>query len=244
MAAFGARDLRGLLDVVGAIGYDADGDALSHEVLSELLRLVDAAWVTYNVLPPNPFAGTFVIDRYVSASGAAWTDDSPDVFWQLVGEYPLVAAPRKEVRILWDVTTRRGLSRTAYFNEWARYVDSVTQATIALPDRVEGGWRVVAFDTEVAGRAFGARERAILETVRPYLCRPIEAADAVRRRQRAVGLTARELEMLGAVREGLTNGEIAARFFVAEGTVRKHLEHASAKLGAHTRAEAVALAWR
>jgi DNA-binding CsgD family transcriptional regulator len=69
-------------------------------------------------------------------------------------------------------------------------------------------------------------------------------ADAVRRRQRAAGLTARELEVLAVVREGRTNGEAAAQLFVSESTVRKHLEHASAKLGAHTRAEAVALAWR
>jgi DNA-binding NarL/FixJ family response regulator len=57
-------------------------------------------------------------------------------------------------------------------------------------------------------------------------------------------LTARELEVLAAVREGLTNDEIAARLVVSEGTVRKHLQNASAKLGAHTRAEAAALAWR
>ncbi len=50
--------------------------------------------------------------------------------------------------------------------------------------------------------------------------------------------------MLALVRAGRTNGEAAAQLFVTESTVKKHLEHASAKLGAHTRAEAVALAWR
>jgi DNA-binding NarL/FixJ family response regulator len=115
---------------------------------------------------------------------------------------------------------------------------------LALPDRLDGGWRILFFEREVAAKPFGARERAILETVRPFLCRPISAGDAVRRRQRAAGLTARELEVLAAVREGLTNDGIAARLLVSEGTVRKHLEHVSAKLGARTRAEAVAMAWR
>jgi DNA-binding CsgD family transcriptional regulator len=59
-------------------------------------------------------------------------------------------------------------------------------------------------------------------------------------RQRALGLTPRELEVLGFVREGMTNGEIATQLFVSPATVRSHLESAFAKIGAHTRTEAIA----
>lgn len=51
-------------------------------------------------------------------------------------------------------------------------------------------------------------------------------------------LTDRERELLRAVTEGASNAEIAARLFLAEGTVRNYLSSAMAKLGARNRAEA------
>ncbi len=201
-------------------------------------------WTDY-IVWPDPPAQEFVIERSVGMAEDTWVEGPwQDVFWDLVGEYPIWAAPPVGVRLLRDVTTRRGLRRNAFFNEWAVPAGRVAQAVMTLPNRPDGPRRVIVFNSEVDGKPFGERQRAILETVRPHLCRPIEAADAVRRRQRAAGLTRRELEMLALVREGLTNGEIAARLVVSPATVRTHLANASAKLGAHTRAEAVALAWR
>ncbi len=54
------------------------------------------------------------------------------------------------------------------------------------------------------------------------------------------GVTPREREVLGLVAEGLSNTEIARALSVAPSTVAKHLEHAYAKLGAHSRTAAVA----
>ncbi|MFH8385756.1 response regulator [Kitasatospora sp. NPDC018058] len=51
-------------------------------------------------------------------------------------------------------------------------------------------------------------------------------------------LTDRERELLRAVADGASNGEIAARLFLAEGTVRNYLSTAMAKLGARNRTEA------
>lgn len=51
-------------------------------------------------------------------------------------------------------------------------------------------------------------------------------------------LTDRERELLRAVVEGASNAEIAARLFLAEGTVRNYLSSAMAKLGARNRIEA------
>ncbi|MEU8588835.1 response regulator transcription factor [Streptomyces sp. NPDC048664] len=51
-------------------------------------------------------------------------------------------------------------------------------------------------------------------------------------------LTDRERELLRAVAEGAGNAEIAARLFLAEGTVRNYLSSAMAKLGARNRTEA------
>lgn len=64
--------------------------------------------------------------------------------------------------------------------------------------------------------------------------------DRVRRPTTA--LTARELEVLQAVAEGLSNREIGRRLFLSEATVKSHLVHVFEKLGADSRTAAVAAA--
>jgi len=53
------------------------------------------------------------------------------------------------------------------------------------------------------------------------------------------GLTVREAEVLTWVARGETDAAIAARLGIGSATVNKHLEHAYATLGVHSRAEAV-----
>jgi DNA-binding CsgD family transcriptional regulator len=55
-------------------------------------------------------------------------------------------------------------------------------------------------------------------------------------------LTPREIEVLALLAEGLSNDEIAERLFVTANTVKTHLSHAYAKLGATSRTSAVARA--
>jgi len=54
--------------------------------------------------------------------------------------------------------------------------------------------------------------------------------------------TPRELEVLGAIGDGLTNKMIARRLDISPHTVKFHVESLLRKLGARTRAEAVAKA--
>ena len=60
---------------------------------------------------------------------------------------------------------------------------------------------------------------------------------ATRRRNKAFGLTERELDIVRAVTEGCTNREIATRFSIGERTVKRHLTQAFNKLGASNRVE-------
>ena len=57
-------------------------------------------------------------------------------------------------------------------------------------------------------------------------------------------LTSREREILGLIAEGLTNGAIATRLFISVNTVRNHVQSILAKLGAHSKLEALSMAIR
>jgi DNA-binding NarL/FixJ family response regulator len=58
------------------------------------------------------------------------------------------------------------------------------------------------------------------------------------------GLTAREVEVLGLISQGLSNAEIAAQLFIGETTVKTHINNVFAKINVRTRAEAVRYAYR
>jgi PAS domain S-box-containing protein len=57
-------------------------------------------------------------------------------------------------------------------------------------------------------------------------------------------LTGREREVLGLVAGGLRGGEIAQHLVLSPETIKSHVQNAMMKLGAHTRAHAVAIALR
>jgi PAS domain S-box-containing protein len=57
-------------------------------------------------------------------------------------------------------------------------------------------------------------------------------------------LSEREREVLRCVSAGLSSEEIAVRLVISAATVRSHVENAMRKLGARTRAQAVAIALR
>ena len=61
-------------------------------------------------------------------------------------------------------------------------------------------------------------------------------------RQQRLALTEREREVLSLVAAGLQGGAIAQRLYVSPETVKSHVQNAMTKLGARTRAQAVAIA--
>jgi two-component system, NarL family, nitrate/nitrite response regulator NarL len=96
----------------------------------------------------------------------------------------------------------------------------------------------------VAGLLIGADD---------YLAKPVHPDELLLRVRRLIreaepagyrGLTPREQEVLRLLIDGFNQAEIAERLVITPRTVAKHVEHILAKLGVHTRAQAVAVALR
>jgi DNA-binding NarL/FixJ family response regulator len=82
--------------------------------------------------------------------------------------------------------------------------------------------------------------RRLIETyVRHHI--PLGRSGALRARLGM--LTARECEILRLVGTGITNGDIAQRFAITEGTVKTHLSRVMTKLDLRSRAQAVVMAY-
>ena len=106
--------------------------------------------------------------------------------------------------------------------------------------------RTESFD-RVAGLLVGADD---------YLTKPVAPDELVARVRRHLrrgpvsngdggsGLTGREREVLSLLAEGLGPTEIGAKLSISPKTVATHVEHIYSKLGVHTRAQAVASAFR
>jgi DNA-binding NarL/FixJ family response regulator len=73
--------------------------------------------------------------------------------------------------------------------------------------------------------------------------KPPAAAADVADTQLPDGLTPREVEVLELIAAGMSNGEIAAALVVSDATIKTHINHLFAKIGARDRAQAVRYAY-
>jgi DNA-binding CsgD family transcriptional regulator len=102
----------------------------------------------------------------------------------------------------------------------------------------EGSVRYFFFDRSRYG--FPARTRKLLELLTPHLAHARARHGDHLPGAAASTLTRREAEVMHWVAAGQSNAEIAHRLWIAEHTVRKHLENVFTKLQVHTRTAAVA----
>jgi DNA-binding NarL/FixJ family response regulator len=93
-----------------------------------------------------------------------------------------------------------------------------------------------------------------------YIVKPFDADELFARARRAIvrsqrvqervtaapgsDLSRRELEVLGLLAEGRTVSEIAGALVISPKTVASHIQRIRAKLGVHSRAQAIAVAYR
>ena len=74
--------------------------------------------------------------------------------------------------------------------------------------------------------------------------RLVARSEAARANKKGPTLTGREGEILRLLANGLDQPEIAKELFISSKTVATHIQHILAKLGVHSRAQAVAVAHR
>lgn len=132
---------------------------------------------------------------------------------------------------------RRDFERTAFYDGFMRPNRLRDVLKVWLWSSAESAacvqlWR---FDSD-----FDRRDQAVLGVLHQHLVamRVSAVAGAPSRSSRA-GLTVREAEALTWAAKGATDAQIAERLGIATATVRKHLEHAYAAMGVHSRAEAI-----
>jgi DNA-binding NarL/FixJ family response regulator len=109
----------------------------------------------------------------------------------------------------------------------------------------------------VSGERIDAIDRAagIIVGGDDYLTKPVHPEELLARLERllarsrgralkpALELTEREVEILQLLAEGCPPGDVAQRLFIAPKTVSSHVQRIFVKLGVHTRAQAVAMAY-
>ena len=115
-----------------------------------------------------------------------------------------------------------------------------------LPIVLISGRRTEPLD-RIAGLLIGADDYLVKPFAPGELLARVQAllrSSAAQRSEIRRGLSGRELEILRLMAEGLKPCEIAERLVISPKTVGSHTEHIFAKLGVHSRAEAVGLAYR
>ena len=103
----------------------------------------------------------------------------------------------------------------------------------------DAGAEEIRAAVEAVARGEAALDPAIQHHVLAAVSAPAEAAPA----EAPDDLTPREVEVLTLIAEGLTNTEIAERLVVSAATVKSHVNHIFAKIGARDRAQAVVYAY-
>jgi NarL family two-component system response regulator LiaR len=136
------------------------------------------------------------------------------------------ASPKTQIVVLTSYTTEGHLLR-ALRSGALSYLPKD-----AAPDEIAAAVRKAARGEPAFGGSIGA------QVIRRLAAPPFEQPTGIGQ------LTARELEVLRLIADGLSNRIIAERLVITEGTVKTHVSSILTKLDVSDRTQAAALAWQ
>jgi len=190
-------------------------------------------------------------DWFVQAVPDADEDQAPDpglerAHWQHYWDskpcsYPERTGDLRSVVKIADFYSARQWRSTGMYADVYRPQDLKHELQLCLPEPPGPsrgpGRSVRLYLFRFSGSDFSERDRALLTLMRPHLHQAY--LDAERRRAQGSLLTPRQTDLLRLVADGHTNGQIARRMGLSEGTVRTHLENIYGRLQVSSRTAAV-----
>lgn len=227
-------DLRLILDVVDRARAGERGAYVPHSALRDLTALVPFDDATFQVMDLR--AATVSLQSVDDPE--AFNDEDLDLWWPAFWEH--CAYPQHSSDYVSVIRASDDLPHSSRGPHWARYLEANPgfpeyHVIVSLPPVGTVDRRLILWRD--AGPDFSDREVRLLALLRPHLAELHEL-------HRQAGtplpeLTVRQWQILALVGDGDTNGQIARQLGVSEGTVRKHLENAYARLGVTNRIAAV-----
>jgi DNA-binding CsgD family transcriptional regulator len=237
-----AGDMYGLLEI----------DEYRNGLLSALREVVPCDWTSLNEVGPDPERMVSIVepplDEHWYEAWAAHGRQNPLV--QHI-EKTLDGRPLR----FSDVVTPAELHATDLYRELYGPIGLEYQIAFTLP---ASSGMILGVALSRRERDFSDTERDVLEIARPHLIqaynnamrhsRALAAADAGTAaiaepeiaEMIALGLTAREAEILRLASAGRSDREIAGTLEISHRTVQKHLQRCYAKLGVRDRSQAAA----
>jgi DNA-binding CsgD family transcriptional regulator len=249
-----------LVDLIGEVVGLLELTEFRPGLLRALRSAVPCDWISLNDLGPEPDQTTVLIEP-------SFPPEAHALYARHAFENPLVARYQRtgdgRAYRFSDVATTQELHATALYREFYAPLGLEHQIAFTLP---HAPGRLMALALSRAHQDFSDQERDLLDSARPFLIQTYRNAiehsgllEELRIRQRgwplpleepalanalaSRGVTAREAEVLSWVATGRSNRAVAELINVSERTVQKHVQRCFSKLGVHTRAEAVSLAW-
>ena len=222
------------------------------QAIGQLQRAVDSASVSSGDQSSGPVAGVWALVKEVDPKGG-------EARAGVTTEEPVHFLARAYLRYAEAVATGRGGSaelalasvteadRLLEGFEWFRQYGRRLVAEAAIAD----GWgdpvawlgEAQAFFEERGQERIASACRSLLRRAGAPVRRR-RGSEAVPPALRALGVTARELEVLRLLSAGLSNKEIGSRLYLSPRTVERHIANLVAKTGVERRAQLVALAAR
>lgn len=249
-----------LLDLVGEVMGLLGLEEFRHGLLRAVRGAVPADWISLNDLSADPQDTAVLIEP-------SFPPEAHALYARFAFENPLVARYQRtqdgRAYRFSDVGSVADLRATSLYREFYRPLGLEHQIALTLPGERD---RLLALALSRKASDFSDTERDLLNDARPFLIqayrnalehsklraalevrshgRHLPMADAGLRAQLALReITRRQAEVLACLATGRSSRAIAQSLGVSDRTVHKHLQLSFAKLGVHTRADAVDLLW-